>query len=168
MRELDQITIRGARRSDLPEVVALNLESEHFLSPLDDAALERLHARAAYHRVVHVDGKVGAFLLAFRDGSDYAASNFRWFAQRYDAFVYIDRVVVATRHRGLRLGSALYRDLLQFARNEGVTHVTCEYDLEPYNPASAKFHQSFGFVEVGQRLTDGNKKRVSMQHLALA
>ncbi len=167
MREPSNLGVRDAEHRDLQEVLALNLESEHYLSSLDDSTLAHLHATAAYHRVVEVDTEVGAFLLAFREVSDYAASNFLWFRDRYDAFVYIDRVVVGARHRGLHLGSALYRDLLAFARKVGVGHVVCEYDLEPYNPASASFHKSFGFVEVGQRMTDDNKKRVSMQHLAL-
>jgi predicted GNAT superfamily acetyltransferase len=40
--------------------------------------------------------------------------------------------------------------------------VACEYDVEPPNDASARFHARFGFGEVGrQRLAGG--KQVSLQ-----
>jgi predicted GNAT superfamily acetyltransferase len=157
--------IRSAEPADLPEVLALNRASEQFLSPLDEDGLVRLHTLAAYHRVVEVDGKVGAFLLALRDGTDYESSNYRWFAERHRTFLYIDRVVVAAQLRGQRLGALLYEDLFGFARQSRVALVTCEYDIEPPNIASARFHASFGFHRVGQRVF--GDKRVAMQALTL-
>lgn len=72
--------IRDAQDNDLATVVALNAESERFLSPMDASRLARLHAQAAYHRV--------------------HSPNYRWFAERDSYFLYIDRVVVSARHRG--------------------------------------------------------------------
>ena len=48
--------IRDAAPRDFPAILALNAESVHFLSPLDEARLRRLHTQAARHRVVEVDG----------------------------------------------------------------------------------------------------------------
>ena len=58
--------IRDATPADFETILALNLESEHFLSPMSREVLEILHGEATYHRVVSNDGKVEAFLLAFR------------------------------------------------------------------------------------------------------
>ena len=72
---------RDATPDDFPAILALNAESVHFLSPLDAPRLQRLHAQAAYHRIVTAGGGVAAFLLAFREGADYDSPNYRWFAQ---------------------------------------------------------------------------------------
>ena len=155
--------IRAAAPADFPALLALNAESVHFLSPLDPARLQHLHAQAAYHRVLEVDGRVSAFLLALREGADYDSPNYRWFAQRYGEFLYIDRVVVGATQQGRGLGAQLYADLFAFARARGVAQVTCEFDLDPPNPASAAFHARFGFREVGTQWLDGGRKQVSLQ-----
>ncbi|MEZ5478989.1 MAG: hypothetical protein R3E95_16365 [Thiolinea sp.] len=45
--------------------------------------------------------------------------------------------------------------------------MSCEYDLEPPNPASARFHAGFGFREVGRQTVAGGKKQVSLQVVRL-
>jgi predicted GNAT superfamily acetyltransferase len=155
--------IRDATSADLAAILALNLESVQFLSPLDLPRLQRLHAQAAYHRVVDADGSVAAFLLAFREGTDYDSPNYRWFAQQYPRFLYIDRVVVAQAQQGRGLGARLYDDIIAFAARTGAGLLTCEFDLEPPNPVSAKFHARCGFREVGSQWLGGGKKQVSLQ-----
>lgn len=155
--------IRDATPVDFPAILALNAESVHFLSPLDAARLQRLHAQAAYHRVVEHDSKVAAFLLAFREGADYDSPNYRWFVQRYSRFLYIDRIVVARAARGLGFGAQLYDDILAFAAATNAARLTAEFDVEPPNPVSAAFHQRYGFREVGTQWIGGDKKQVSLQ-----
>ena len=159
----DGIAIREVTRADFPAILALNAESVQFLSPLDASRLELLHDQAAYHRVAATQGRVAAFLLALREGTDYTSPNYRWFAQHYAEFLYIDRVVVDAAQQGRGLGTLLYEDLLAFATACGVARLTCEFDLDLPNPVSARFHARFGFREVGtQRVGDG-RKQVSLQ-----
>jgi len=153
--------IRNARAADFPSIAALNAESERFLSPMNQVRLERLHGWASYHRLIELDGKVAAFLLAFREGAGYDSPNYRWFSERYQSFVYIDRVVVAPDQRGNGLATTLYLDVFAFARKNGVATVTCEFDIDPPNEVSRRFHERLGFEEVG--LHAYNNKRVSMQ-----
>ena len=160
-------SIRPAGEADFAAILALNAESVHFTSPLDAQHLQRLHAQAAYHRVIEIDGRVAAFLLALREGADYDSPNYRWFVQRYREFLYIDRIVVAGTQQGGGLGTVLYDDLFAFARATGVRAVTCEFDLDPPNPASARFHARFGFREVGTQWLGGGKKQVSLQVCSL-
>jgi predicted GNAT superfamily acetyltransferase len=155
--------IRDATRNDFPAILALNAESVHFLSPLDAVRLQHLHAQAAYHRLVEIDGAIAAFLLVLREGADYDSPNYRWFAQRYAQFLYVDRIVVAAAQQGQRLGALLYDDLIAFAAASGGTQLTCEFDLDPPNPASARFHARYGFREVGRQWLGGGKKQVSLQ-----
>lgn len=155
--------MRRARSDDFPAILAMNLESEHFLSPLDLAGLEKLDRQAALHQVVERDGRPVAFLLVLAEHADYASPNYRWFADRYDRFLYVDRVVVARAARGTGAGRRLYESLFRYAATHAVPRVACEIDVEPPNPGSAAFHDRFGFREVGQQAIRGGAKRVSLR-----
>jgi predicted GNAT superfamily acetyltransferase len=147
-------------------MLRLNAESERFLSPLTLPRLAEFHAWAAYHRVVVLHDAVVAFLLAFREGLPYDSSNYRWFS-RHARYLYIDRVVVGATHQGHRYGALLYDDLFSFARESGAERVVCEFDIDPPNEKSRRFHAHFGFREVGtQRVVDGTKQ-VSLQEAPL-
>lgn len=154
---------RDATPSDFPAVLTLNEESVFVLSPLDAARLALLHGQAALHRVVEVDGRVAAFLLAFREGAAYDSPNYRWFAARYERFLYVDRVVVARACQGRGLGALLYADLFGQARRADAGRIACEFDLYPPNEASRRFHARYGFAEVGQQAVAGGRKTVSLQ-----
>ncbi|MEA5446216.1 GNAT family N-acetyltransferase [Gammaproteobacteria bacterium AB-CW1] len=155
--------IRDARDTDLDWVLTLNREWEAVLSPLDGERLKRLHEQAAVHRIAEPAGRPTAFLMAFREGSGYDSSNYRWFAQRYPRFLYIDRVVVASAAQGHGLGKALYQDLFRIARSWGITTVCCEFDVMPPNPVSERFHEALGFQEVDQRRYGTPPKMVSLR-----
>ena len=155
--------IRPADINDFAAILALNEESVHFLSPLDLPRLSALHAQAALHRVVEVDDRVAAFLLAFREHADYDSPNYLWFEHRYETFLYIDRVVVGRALQGTGLGRRLYQDAFAEAQRSAVPRLTCEFDIDPPNPVSAGFHAGFGFVEVGRQSAAGGKKQVSLQ-----
>ena len=154
---------RPATPDDFAAILALNEESVHFLSPLSRERLELLHRSAELHEVVEIEGEVIAFVLALREGASYDSVNYRWFAQRFEPFLYVDRVVVSNAHRSAGAGRLLYEKVFAHAAATGVPRVTCEYDLSPPNPASERFHASFGFAEVGRQLVAGGKKMVSLQ-----
>lgn len=160
--------IRLATPNDFGTILALNHEWVRFLSPLDAQRLASLHAEAAYHRVVEVDGEVVAFLLAFREGCQYDSVNYRWFVPRYPAFLYVDRIVISGTRQSQGWGARLYRDLFEFAARHGAPVVTCEIDADPPNPTSRRFHERFGFVEVGQQRVAGGTKQVSLQAAQVA
>lgn len=155
--------LRAARPDDEPALLALNLEAEAVLSPLDAPGLRHLVEQADQCLVVEREGVIAAFLLALGPGADYASENYRWFAARFDDFLYVDRVVVAPAWRGRGLGRMLYQALFRRATAIGVARVTCEYDVEPPNPPSAGFHARLGFTEIGRRRICGATKQVSLQ-----
>lgn len=155
--------IRTAQAGDFAAIVALNVGEVQHTSAMDEARLAELHAMAAYHKLAVVDGEAAAFLLAFREDAPYRNDNHGWFAARYPRFLYVDRIVVGPQGAGLGLGSQLYRDLFETARANGVPVVCCEYNVEPPNEPSRRFHDKFGFREVSSQWLDGGKKRVSLQ-----
>lgn len=160
--------IRTAHHADFPAVLALNEESVRFLSPLSLARLELLDSAAALHLVAQTAAGVVGFVLAFRERAVYDSVNYRWFDQCYDSFLYVDRVVVAQTAQGQGIGAELYKQVFAAARLAGVARVTCEFDVDPPNPASARFHARFGFAEVGRQTVADGSKWVSLQAARVA
>jgi predicted GNAT superfamily acetyltransferase len=157
------LEIRNAVEADFPHIVALNAAEVQQTSAMDLARLTHLAALSSYHKVALLDGEVIAFLLAMREGLDYDSENYRWFATRFPTFLYVDRIVVDARAAGRGVGRALYEDLFAFARAQNLGHVTCEYNIEPPNPASKAFHDRFGFEQIDTQWVAGGSKRVSLQ-----
>lgn len=161
------MSIRDATPSDFAKILRMNEESVHFLSPLDKPKLEALHEAAIYHRVFEKDGEVAAFLLVLSEGAEYDSPNYLWFSEHYDHFLYIDRVVVSLDCQGQRLGNHLYEDLFMFAKENGFGCIACEFDIDPPNEGSRRFHQRFGFREVGSQFVADGKKQVSLQVVSI-
>ena len=159
--------IRDVTPFDFATVLRLNEESVHFLSPLTPERLEFLHRQASYHRAVESGGQIIAFLLAINEGSSYDSPNYRWFAARYERFLYIDRVVVSGTHQGRGAGHMLYSDIFDFARRQNIAYLTCEFDVEPPNEGSRRFHEGHGFREVGTQSVAAGKKQVSLQVVSI-
>ncbi|MEO8223838.1 MAG: GNAT family N-acetyltransferase [Gammaproteobacteria bacterium] len=155
--------IRPARHDDFPAILALNAESVRFLSPLTLPRLQALHEQAAVHAVIEDEGSVTAFVLALREGAEYDSVNYQWFGARYPHFLYIDRVVVSEDYQGRGAGTLLYEQVFERARLIGTPVVACEFDVDPPNPASERFHAKLGFLEVGRQAVAGGQKEVSLQ-----
>ena len=138
---------------------------------MDLPRIENLHNRSAYHKVIETTSKdpldsslqVVGFILALPPETDYSSQNYLWFDQRYTNFLYVDRIVIDKSLQGAGLGRMLYNALFEYAREQKVGYVCCEYNLVPANPKSANFHQSFGFQQVGLLSDDAHTKVVSMQ-----
>ena len=160
--------IRDASEGDYAAIVALNISEVRHTSPMDADRLRHLASLSAYHRVVVLESRVVAFLLAMRAGADYRNDNFAWFAAQHPDFLYVDRIVVDAAVQGHRLGSRLYADLFAFAREHGIPRITCEFNVVPPNEPSRRFHERHGFVETGPQWLDEGRKQVSMQVAELA
>jgi predicted GNAT superfamily acetyltransferase len=159
--------IRDALTGDLPAVLQLNVTFEHHLSRVDAARLAQLHAQASYHRVVEYQGEVVAFLMAHLKGTAYDSDNYAWFSHRYEQFAYIDRVVVAQSMQGKGVGQRLYDDVFAWAQAQGAPCVVCEFDIEPPNVDSERFHAKRGFTSVGRHTSSNTGKTVNMQLIAV-
>ena len=138
-------------------LVALNnahAEETSFLETADWRAL----VAAAY--AARRAGDAAALLLAFDETAAYDGVNYRWFRERNEKFVYVDRVIVGARHRGAGLARALYEDLFQRLRASRHSVLGCEVNVAPPNPGSEAFHAKLGFREVGRADLEDRGKRV--------
>ena len=156
------LTIHPATVDDFTIIESLNNSVVNLTSPMDAERIQQLHAMSSYHRVIVQDSQLMAFLLVLGPDCDYNSVNYQWFDQHYDNFAYIDRIVVRDGSRGRGLGTLLYENLFAWAISQQIGNIVCEYNVEPLNEASRKFHNTLGFQEVSlERI--GQAKRVSMQ-----
>ncbi|MBZ9941768.1 GNAT family N-acetyltransferase [Mesorhizobium sp. BR1-1-13] len=149
--------ISRVSRSDEAAILALNNEHAAELSWLEPERLSFLLGEAFYARRI---GALEAFIMTFDQGARYDSPNFLWFRERYERFVYVDRVVVAAQARGRGHARLLYQDLFEHATRAGHVLVACEVNADPPNPASDAFHAALGFSEVGDAVIHGGKKAV--------
>lgn len=160
---MKRVLLRNACADDFGSIVELNEREVQQTSPMDLARLRELAQMSSYHTVAVVDGCVAAFLLAMREDAPYLNDNYAWFAARFGQFIYVDRIVVGSDFAGLKIGSRLYEDLFDYARSQGIKAITCEYNIDPPNPASRRFHDKFGFKELGRHWVAHGTKLVSLQ-----
>ena len=88
------------------------------------------------------------FVICMPPGTQYASLNYSWFNERYDSFVYVDRIAVSEQHRNKSIGAHLYDFVVEAAMNTNAP-VAAEVSLKPPNPGSMRFHSRFQFEEVG-------------------
>ena len=142
--------LRDAVDADLDRIHVLNNEAVPAVSPADREHMARLVELATLAWVLVDDqDHVAAFVLLFEPGSTYTSPNYAWFCDRFDRFLYVDRVVVSPSHRGSGLGTLLYDAVAEEAGRRGSGRVTAEVNLVPPNPGSSRFHRRHGFEAVG-------------------
>jgi predicted GNAT superfamily acetyltransferase len=146
-------------------VLALNAAHVTETGPLDQAGLDTLLAEAARATVAEPEA---GFLIAFAPTADLDGPNFRWFRQRMDDFLYIDRVVVAPAARGRGVARALYADAAAAARGLGLRSLVAEVGIAPRNPASLAFHERAGFRPMGEAHLNDRGRTVRYLRLDLA
>ncbi len=144
-------------RGHLQAALALNNAYATELSFQTPAQFARLVEEAFYarwHRAAN------GFLIAFDESAAYDGAHFIWFRERFELFVYVDRLVIdpACRRRGF--ASSLYRDLFDAALASGRPLVCCEVNQSPPNIPSDRFHDRFGFVDAGTGASPDGAKTV--------
>jgi len=147
-----QPTTRNIEIADLARVLEINNAntpgvSELTLSELEMDLSNSLHALAIDNEL----GEVCAFCITFAPDAPDAGSNHQWFAERYESFVYLDRIAIDSNDQNRGLGALIYQSVEQHMLNSAEhSLLCCEVNLEPPNPGSLRFHHRIGFTEVGQ------------------
>ncbi|MBA2559714.1 MAG: GNAT family N-acetyltransferase [Propionibacteriales bacterium] len=139
--------IRPLADADVDAVLELNERSVEATSPLEASALAADSSIVAQALVCEVDGRVAAFALAHAPQSAYRSVNYRWHSERFDDFLYLDRIVVGAEFRRRGVATALYDVLETVAAEHG--RMVCEVNSQPPNEASLTFHRGRGYLQIG-------------------
>jgi predicted GNAT superfamily acetyltransferase len=158
--------IRETTSQDFEAALALNNANVPEVNELDAAELARLVSISIVSLTAEIDGQFAGNCIVLPPGVEYGSLNYGWFSRRYDQFVYLDRIAVHNDFRRFGIGRGFYAELVdRFSGQYPV--LLCEVNVRPMNEPSVRFHQSIGFVEVGQQDTDGGNKTVSLLELRL-
>lgn len=153
--------------SDLKNVWELNQAHLPAVSSVSLNDMEWFKLHASSFQVAYIQDKLAGFIITLEQHVEYPSMNFQWFKERYENFLYIDRIAIADFAQRTGLGTKFYNQAIAWAIQRGLTGICCEYNIRPENIVSKHFHRKLGFQEVGQQDTDGGKKRVSMQYKSL-
>ena len=150
-------------QKNVPNVGSLSLED-----------LKNSIENSDYNEAIVDENKVVGFVVCFQD-NDLTKSymqkiehkNFKAISNREDNFLYIDRIAVDAEYRNNKLGTILYKNILNFAKENTIKNLTAEINLLPSNnEVSFKFHKSFGFEEFGN-VKYSEDYEVSLQKLMI-
>jgi uncharacterized protein len=115
---------------------------------LTPAKAEWLASHVVMPGLAMLDGRPAGVVVLLNDRCGYDSDYYRWFTERYQNFLYIDRIVTADWARGQGVAQALYRQIDQLAEQLGAAVVADVYSQPPNTP-SLNFHRKMGFEVVG-------------------
>ena len=153
------MNIRNLTHTDVEAMWVINEEGLPGTGQVSQDELVSLLNLASLSLGAFEDERMLGFVICLPPRTSYGSLNYAWFNQRYDAFLYVDRIAVAPANRNQGVGSALYENVVSVAQHRSVP-VAAEVNLEPPNPGSVRFHHRFNFDEVGT--LDHGTKAVTM------
>jgi predicted GNAT superfamily acetyltransferase len=172
------VVIRAYRPDDLAAVHAINQAAVPAVGEETAEALAHIASQSCVALTVEVEEDndpagaseagegpvIAGFTFVLPPRADYDSLNYAWFGERYEEFLYLDRVAVSPEFQRQGIGRLIYEEVQRRGAQEWPTArvFALEVNLQPRNDASLAFHASLGFVEVGQREGDDHKV-VSMQ-----
>jgi predicted GNAT superfamily acetyltransferase len=151
------VIIRDLRAGDLTTIWSINQANIPAVGEVTVEQLDRIVTQSPIALgAVNDDDVVTGFCLVLGPGADYGSVNYRWFSERYEHFIYLDRVAVDADHRSQGIGATLYAEVesrAALATDPEPEWFTLEVNLRPRNDGSLRFHHRLGFTEVGQQET---------------
>lgn len=144
-----QAVINPITTDHYAQILKINQEFVHWLSPLDTERLDWVLAIATYKRQID---NAQAVLFGYAHNADYPNhKNMTWLSKHVEDYFYIDRIIVDPSAQGKGYGKCLYQDIEDFAREQGHAHIACEVNVKPNNPRSHAFHLAMGYEVLGDQ-----------------
>src|SRR6478735_2425690 len=134
--------LRDYGPEDLAAVHAINDAAYPAVGRETIEDLNHIAGQSIIALVADVDGEVAGFCFVLEPGADYDSMNYRWFGERYDDFIYLDRVAISPAFHRAGIGRAMYAEVERRAaeRRPTATDFTLEVNLRPRNDQSLAFH----------------------------
>ena len=138
--------------SDIELLYTLNQQNVPELGALECTASLKSLIKKSFKILILKDlNKIIGFCLLFKEDSSYDSPNYLYFKNKFDKFLYIDRVVVASDFTGKGGGKLMYDQVFKIAAHENLT-VCCEVNEKPINKVSLSFHKKLGFSKTNEKV----------------
>ena len=146
-------------------ILNLNKKNMPAVGLLNDDLFSLFLHYSDYFKIIKNENTLIGFTIALLPGQPYDSINYKWFENRYNSFVYIDRIIISSDYQNMGIGTLFYDHIKRSFRNQ-FKFLVCEINLKPKNSQSINFHKKYGFKHVGQQYTEKKSKLVSMQLLS--
>ncbi len=156
--------LQPLRASDQADVLELNERFQHLTAPMDLDLLQHLDAVGSVE-VIRAEDRFAGFVVTLPRDADHDSGNLVWFQERYDAFVYLDRIIVHEDFRRQGLAGRTY-DEVEERTALTAPLLTLEVNIDPPNAASLAFHAARGFEQVGEREIDDHTVGMHVKRLS--
>lgn len=158
---MTEIRVRRAKEEDITAVLELNQINVPMVSSIDRTWLLKYLSETKLFGIAEIGKIFAGYIIGMSPDADYKSENFLWFRQKYQDFLYVDRLAVGLEFQGRGVGKELYK-YAESLVDDRPGLITCEVNIRPANDRSYQFHQGLGFIEVGQQETKGGEIRVAM------
>lgn len=149
------------RHLDDPDIlVEINNAAVPDVNRLDRRKAEWLLEHSALAKVAIVDQQAVGVIVVLDDTAGLDSEYFRWFTERYQNFIYIDRVIVTESARRHGVSTRLYRAVDELARDRRQA-IASEVYCEPPNLPSLSFHEKMGYQPIGRQFCAAEAKSVA-------
>ena len=134
---------------EVEEMHVINQENVPELGGLSE--LEDFWARVNWSEVIFVykyEDVIKAFVLCMREGQTYNSPNYEYISNRFNKFLYVDRIAVQEQFRRKGIAEKIYTKVIDKGK-ENDLDILCEVNTKPSNKTSMAFHNKMGFEEIG-------------------
>ena len=138
LRTTDLELIHKWNQSTVPKVNSLTFE---------EFRLQSVNCTYSYIQSSTDSMPVG-FIFLYDEKTEYDSLNYLYFKNKYQKFLYVDRIIIAAEHQKKGYGQQLY-DYVIDTHNPDI--FCCEVNITPPNRQSLSLHQKYGFKEIGQQ-----------------
>ena len=135
-------------QSDVQSIWAINEQGLPGTGQVSEQELSDLLNLSTLSLGAFREGELLGFVICLSPGTTYSSLNYAWFNKKYNDFIYVDRIAVSLDQRGEGIGSKLYEEVIAYSLDNRIP-IAAEVNLNPPNPGSMRFHNRFGFHEVG-------------------
>lgn len=153
------LEIRPLSKSDVDSIWKINEDGLPGTGKVSPEEIEALLDFSSLSVGAYSGEKLVGFVICLPPKTAYGSLNYAWFNQRYDDFLYVDRIAVKTQYQNQKTGTLLYDFVKRNAIENGIP-VTAEVNIQPPNPGSMRFHDRHGFQQVG--VLDHEEKSVAL------
>ena len=153
--------IEQATKDDLKSILFLNQDSIPAVSSSNLEMMKHFLIICDYFKICTINGEIIGFLNALLPSKNYKSEHYKWFNNRYESFIYVDRIIFNKTYQNQGYGTVFYDDLINSIENKPLD-IACEINTIPYNKQSIRFHKKYGFKEVGRKDINSEKSVIYM------
>jgi predicted GNAT superfamily acetyltransferase len=144
------MSLKITKLDDAAIVLDINNAAVPDVNRLDATKASWLAEHVVTPGLALVDDQIAGMIAVLSDQSGYNSDYYRWFTDRYENFLYIDRVVVLPWARGRGVARQLYQALDDIARERNLA-IVADVHSDPPNEPSLSLHRAMGFREIGSQ-----------------